>query len=225
MSPRPYIPQMKIQLSFQKALIDNIDRVASAPPVIECASVHKIFGDNAQALLRKSDGKVDARAFQDAGCIIGVNKSTIEVHRGERLVVMGLSGSGKSTLLRCISRLAEPPAGKIFIDGEDPTQMSGKQLIDLRRNKMGMIFQSFALLPHKTVLENIAFPLQVKGQSTASSIKRAMEMVELVSLGGRKNYYPRSCRVASGSASVLPGLWPSSRRSGFWTIRFRRWIR
>lgn len=190
------------------------DRVASTQPVIKCESVYKIFGDNAQSLMRSSGGVVDPRAFQDAGCIIGVNNASFEVHKGELLVVMGLSGSGKSTLLRCISRLTEPTAGKIFIDGEDLTAMSGKQLVNLRRNKMGMVFQSFALLPHKTVLENIAFPLQVKGQSTADSIKRAMEMVELVSLAGRENYYPRQLsggqqqRVGiARSLAVEPDIW------------------
>ena len=107
------------------------------------------------------------------------------------LVVMGLSGSGKSTLLRCISRLTDTTAGKIYIDGEDLLSLNSKELIELRRNKMGMVFQSFALLPHKTVLENIAFPLQVKGNSTSDSMKRAMEMVELVGLTGRENYFPR----------------------------------
>ena len=190
------------------------DRVASSQPVIKCQSVYKIFGDNAQALLRNSGGVVDAKVFQDVGCIIGVNNASFEVHKGELLVVMGLSGSGKSTLLRCISRLTEPTSGQIFIDGDDLTAMSGKQLVDLRRNKMGMVFQSFALLPHKTVLENIAFPLQVKGQSTAASIKRAMEMVELVSLGGRENYYPRQLsggqqqRVGiARSLAVEPDIW------------------
>jgi glycine betaine/proline transport system ATP-binding protein len=190
------------------------DRVASSQPVIKCESVYKIFGDNASALLRKSGGVVDPKVFQDAGCIIGVNSASFEVHKGELLVVMGLSGSGKSTLLRCISRLTEPTAGKIFIDSEDLTGMSGKQLVNLRRNKMGMVFQSFALLPHKTVLENIAFPLQVKGQSTAASIKRAMEMVVLVSLTGRENYYPRQLsggqqqRVGiARSLAVEPDIW------------------
>ena len=189
-------------------------RVAQSQPVIKCESVYKIFGDNALALMRKSDGVVDPKAFQDAGCIIGVNNASFEVHKGELLVVMGLSGSGKSTLLRCISRLTEPTAGKIFVNGEDLTAMSGQQLVNLRRNKMGMVFQSFALLPHKTVLENIAFPLQVKGQSTAASIKRAMEMVELVSLGGRENYYPRQLsggqqqRVGiARSLAVEPEIW------------------
>lgn len=187
---------------------------SSPQPVIKCEAVYKIFGDNAAALLRQAGGVVEAAAFQAAGCVIGVNKATFEVQKGELLVVMGLSGSGKSTLLRCIARLTEPTAGKIFIDGDDLTAMSGKQLVDLRRNKMGMVFQSFALLPHKTVLENIAFPLLIKGQSTADSIKRAMEMVELVSLGGRENYFPRQLsggqqqRVGiARSLAVEPDIW------------------
>ena len=190
------------------------DRAPSSQPVIKCEAVSKIFGDNAAAMMRSSSGVVEAAAFQAAGCIVGVNKATFEVQKGELLVVMGLSGSGKSTLLRCISRLTEPTAGKIFIDGEDLTAMSGKQLVDLRRNKMGMVFQSFALLPHKTVLENIAFPLLIKGQSTAAAIKRAMEMVELVSLKGRENYYPRQLsggqqqRVGiARSLAVEPDIW------------------
>ncbi len=190
------------------------DRVASSQPVIKCSAVYKIFGDNAAATMRSSGGVVNAKTFQEAGCIIGVNNASFVVHKGEFLVVMGLSGSGKSTLLRCISRLTEPTAGKIFIDGQDLTAMSGKQLVDLRRNKMGMVFQSFALLQHKTVLENIAFPLQIKGQSTAASIKRAMEMVELVSLGGRENYCPRQLsggqqqRVSiARSLAVEPDIW------------------
>ncbi|SVD88695.1 uncharacterized protein METZ01_LOCUS441549, partial [marine metagenome] len=115
--------------------------------VIKCESVYKIFGDNAKKMLQGSLGNVDAKTFQDEGCIVGVNNASFEVSKGELLVVMGLSGSGKSTLLRCISRLTDATAGKIYIDGEDLLAMSGKELIELRRNKMGMVFQSFALLP------------------------------------------------------------------------------
>ncbi|MCS5590270.1 MAG: ATP-binding cassette domain-containing protein, partial [Candidatus Thioglobus sp.] len=129
-------------------------------------------------------------------------------------VIMGLSGSGKSTLLRCISRLTDTTAGQIFIEGEDLLALSGKELIELRRNKMGMVFQSFALLPHKTVLENIAFPLQVKGNSTKDSMIRALEMVELVGLAGRENYFPRELsggqqqRVGiARSLAVEPDIW------------------
>jgi len=183
-------------------------------PVIKCRSVYKIFGENADRMLREANGNVDAKKFQDAGCVVGVNNASFEVYKGEILMIMGLSGSGKSTLLRCISRLTEATAGDIHIDGEDVVAMNSKQLIQLRRNKMGMVFQSFALLPHKTVLENIAFPLQVKGQSTADSMTRAKEMVDLTSLTGRENYFPRQLsggqqqRVGiARSLAVEPDIW------------------
>lgn len=184
------------------------------PPVIKCDSVYKIFGENTERMMRDSDGNVDVQKFQDAGCIFGVNNASFEVRKGELLVVMGLSGSGKSTLLRCISRLTATTAGRIFIDGEDLLAMSAKELIEIRRNKMGMVFQSFALLPHKTVLENIAFPLQMKGVSTQDSIERAASMVKLVGLGGRENYFPRQLsggqqqRVGiARSLAVEPDIW------------------
>ena len=127
---------------------------------------------------------------------------------------MGLSGSGKSTLLRCISRLTDATGGKIFIEGQNLLELDNKELIDLRRNKMGMVFQSFALLPHKTVVENIAFPLQIKGTNTKDSISRAMEMVKLVGLDGRENYFPRELsggqqqRVGiARSLAVEPDIW------------------
>ena len=183
-------------------------------PTISCSSVYKIFGNNAGKLLSENNGKVDAKKFQEAGCIVGVNDASFDVNKGEMLVVMGLSGSGKSTLLRCISRLTDATAGKILIDGEDICLMNSKQLIELRREKMGMVFQNFALLPHKTVLENIAFPLQVKGVTTENSIQKALEMVELVGLKGRENYFPRELsggqqqRVGiARSLAVEPDIW------------------
>ena len=182
--------------------------------VIKCDSVYKIFGTNAKKMLESSNGNVEAKVFQEAGCIVGVNNASFEVSKGEMLVVMGLSGSGKSTLLRCISRLTDATGGKIFIDGKDLLAMKNKELIELRRNKMGMVFQSFALLPHKTVLENIAFPLQVKGLKTQDSVKKAMDMVELVGLGGRENNFPRELsggqqqRVGiARSLAVEPDIW------------------
>jgi len=183
-------------------------------PIIRCASVYKIFGRNAKSLLTSAGGVIDPKVAYDAGCIVGVNDVSFEVGEGELLVIMGLSGSGKSTLLRCISRLTDATAGQIFIEGEDILTMSGKQLIELRRNKMGMVFQNFGLLPHKTVLENIAFPLQVKGSSTADSVNKAREMAELVSLNGRENYFPRELsggqqqRVGiARSLAVEPDIW------------------
>ena len=186
----------------------------SSDQVIKCESVYKIFGANAKRMLQNHSGNVDAAAFQKAGCIVGVNDASFEVSKGEMLVVMGLSGSGKSTLLRCISRLTEATAGRIFIEGQDLLTLNNKELIELRRNKMGMVFQSFALLPHKTVLENIAFPLQIKGVSINDSISKAMEMVRLVSLDGRENYFPRELsggqqqRVGiARSLAVEPDIW------------------
>jgi len=183
-------------------------------PVIKCENVYKIFGANAQKMLQDSNGNVDAKVFQENGCIVGVNNASFEVAKGEMLVVMGLSGSGKSTLLRCISRLTDATGGKIFIEGQDLLQLNNKDLIDLRRNKMGMVFQSFALLPHKTVVENIAFPLQIKGIKTEDSINKAMDMVKLVGLEGRENYFPRELsggqqqRVGiARSLAVEPDIW------------------
>ena len=133
--------------------------------VIKCEAVYKIFGVGAKKMLQDVSGNVDAKTFQEAGCIVGVNNASFEVSKGEMLVVMGLSGSGKSTLLRCISRLTDATAGKIYIEGQDLLSLKNKELIELRRNKMGMVFQSFALLPHKTVLENIAFPADKRSEN------------------------------------------------------------
>jgi len=186
----------------------------SAQPVIKCKAVYKIFGANAKKMLKDVSGNVDAKTFQEAGCIVGVNNASFEVSKGEMLVVMGLSGSGKSTLLRCISRLTDATAGTIYIEGQDLLSLKNKELIELRRNKMGMVFQSFALLPHKTVLENIAFPLQIKGMKTEDSISKAMEMVKLVGLEGRENYFSRELsggqqqRVGiARSLAVEPDIW------------------
>jgi len=188
--------------------------MASEQSVIKCESVYKIFGANAKEMLENANGNVDAKTFQEAGCIVGVNNASFDVSKGELLVIMGLSGSGKSTLLRCISRLTDATSGKIFIDGQDLLSLKNKELIELRRNKMGMVFQSFALLPHKTVLENIAFPLQIKGLKTQDSVSKAMDMVKLVGLDGRENYFPRELsggqqqRVGiARSLAVEPDVW------------------
>ncbi len=195
-------------------MTSQANTTTSDEPVIRCDSVYKIFGDDADSMMKSSNGVVDAAKFKEAGCIVGVNNASFEVKKGELLIIMGLSGSGKSTLLRCISRLTDATAGNIYIDGEDILKMNNKKLIELRRSKMGMVFQSFALLPHKTVLENIAFPLQVKGMSTKKSMLRAKEMVDLTSLTGRENYFPRELsggqqqRVGiARSLAIEPDIW------------------
>lgn len=197
-----------------RPLSPKCETLESKAAVISCQSVYKIFGKNAERLLAESDGSIDANFAQELDCVVGVNNATFDVYGGELLVIMGLSGSGKSTLLRCISRLTDATAGKIIVDGQDLMEMNNKQLIDLRRSKMGMVFQSFGLLPHKTVLENIAFPLQVKGMGTKASIQRAMDMVRLVSLESKENCFPRQLsggqqqRVGiARSLAIEPDIW------------------
>ena len=145
---------------------------------------------------------------------IALENFSFDIYQNDCIAILGKNGSGKSTLLRCISRLTDATGGKIYIEGQDLLAMNDKQLIELRRSKMGMVFQSFALLPHKTVLENIAFPLQIKGGETDDSIQKAMEMVELVGLKGRENYFPRELsggqqqRVGiARSLAVEPDIW------------------
>jgi glycine betaine/proline transport system ATP-binding protein len=127
---------------------------------------------------------------------------------------MGLSGSGKSTLVRCFSRLHEITGGTIEVEGQDIMTLSEKELIDLRRNKMGMVFQSFGLLPHRTVLENIAFPLEMRGQDRHTRRERALEVIKLVGLEGREDYFPRELsggqqqRVGiARSLAIEPDIW------------------
>ena len=130
------------------------------------------------------------------------------------LVIMGLSGSGKSTLLRCMSRLHDITGGTIKIDDQDIMALEEKELINLRRNKMGMVFQSFGLLPHRSVLENVAFPLEMRGQSKHDRRDRALEVIKLVGLEGREDYFPRELsggqqqRVGiARSLAIEPDIW------------------
>ena len=152
--------------------------------------------------------------FKDESHIIAVDNVSLEVHEGEILIIMGLSGSGKSTLVRCLSRLINSTSGEVTFEGENLLKMDSKDLIQLRRHKMGMVFQNFALLPHKTVLQNIAFPLQIRDNNIKGNIRRAREMIKLVSLDGRENYFPRELsggqqqRVGiARSLAVEPDVW------------------
>ena len=183
-------------------------------PVISAKNVWKLFGQNPEAYLRAMpDGHSYENIRQD-GYIAGVKDVSLDVKRGEMLVIMGLSGSGKSTLVRCFSRLHEITGGTIEIEGQDIGALSEKELIALRRSKMGMVFQSFGLLPHRTVLENVAFPLEMRGQDVHSRRARAMEVIELVGLQGREEYFPRELsggqqqRVGiARSLAIEPDIW------------------
>ncbi len=200
--------------NLEPAVFLESENATNTDVAVRCESVFKIFGRNSDKLLKENTGYIDKETAEAHDCIVGVNNASFEVFEGELLVIMGLSGSGKSTLLRCISRLTDASAGKIIVDGQDLLSMNSKKLIELRRNKMGMVFQDFGLLPHKTVLENIAFPLQIKGKSTKDSIKRAMDMIGLVGLESRENYFPRQLsggqqqRVGiARSLAIEPDIW------------------
>jgi len=181
---------------------------------IVCRNVWKLYGPAPEKFLASHDGEPDLATIKENGYIPAVRNASLEVNEGELVVLMGLSGSGKSTLVRCMSRLIEPTAGEIDFDGEDLRAASERELVELRRHKMGMVFQHFALFPHRTVLENVAFPLEVQGVDLASRNARALEIIDLVGLHGRGNYYPRELsggqqqRVGIGrSLAVEPDVW------------------
>ena len=188
--------------------------MTASAPVISCKNVWKIFGADPEGYLAKMPEGHSFDQIREDGYIAGVKDVSIEVSRGEMLVIMGLSGSGKSTLVRCFSRLHEITGGTIEVEGQDIMTLSEKELIDLRRNKMGMVFQSFGLLPHRTVLENIAFPLEMRGQDRHTRRKRALEVIKLVGLEGREDYFPRELsggqqqRVGiARSLAIEPDIW------------------
>jgi glycine betaine/proline transport system ATP-binding protein len=187
---------------------------AKRPVKLSCRNLWKVFGGGAEDFMRRNKGAASAQALAEARLIGAVRQAQIDVHEGEIFIVMGLSGSGKSTLLRCLSRLIEPTYGEVHFDGRDLLKASEAQLIDIRRHKMGMVFQHFALLPHLTVLENVAFPLSVQGVAKAQQTKRAMAMIDLVGLKGREHHYPRELsggqqqRVGiARSLAVEPEIW------------------
>ena len=155
-----------------------------------CRNVWKLYGPDAGAFLNKHPDPDDA-TLREAAMIGAVRAADVEIREGEIFVIMGLSGSGKSTLVRCLSRLVEPTGGQIEFDGEDLLAMSAAQLTQLRRRKIGMVFQNFALLPHLSVLQNVAFPLDVQGVDRRTREARANEMIETVGLKGREDYFPR----------------------------------
>jgi glycine betaine/proline transport system ATP-binding protein len=194
-----------------------VPRDASGPASaakISCNGVWKLFGEKAADVYAAHGGKPDSKALQSAGIIGAVQDASFAIGEGEIFVIMGLSGSGKSTLLRCMSRLIEPTAGEIIFENRDLLKATEKELTEIRRHKMGMVFQHFALLPHLTVLANVAFPLEIQGIDKRTCERRALEVIELVGLKGRERYYPRALsggqqqRVGiARSLAVEPNIW------------------
>jgi len=171
--------------------IENEPSDAGESIKIRLQNVFKIFGDDtkrAMDLVRA--GKSKAEIHASTGSMIGVENATFDIKAGEIFVIMGLSGSGKSTLLRLLNRLIEPTAGSIVVDGKDITSMSRAELIELRRRDMSMVFQSFALLPNRTVLSNAAFGLEVAGVGLAERSEKALNALEAVGLRDYANSKP-----------------------------------
>ena len=168
--------------------VANVD---TSDTVIELASVWKIFGDRAHDALRaiQSGGMTKAQVLEEFNAVVGVADVSLEVQRGEIFCIMGLSGSGKSTLVRHFNRLLEPTSGRILIEGTDVMALGQRELETFRNNKIGMVFQNFALLPHRSVIDNVAMPLEIKKVSKYDRQIKAAEMLEIVELGAWGNKY------------------------------------
>lgn len=181
---------------------------------IECRDMWKVFGHDPEAFMQRHNGSPTSENFKEEGYIGAVRDVSFDVHGGEILIIMGLSGSGKSTVIRCITRLNDPTAGTIMFEGKDLLAADEKELIEIRRHKMGMVFQNFGLLPHRDVMSNVAFPLEVQGIDRREREQKAREMIDLVGLGGRESYFPRELsggqqqRVGiARSLAVEPDVW------------------
>jgi glycine betaine/proline transport system ATP-binding protein len=165
--------------------------INTAPPKIACRNVYKIFGpqpERARDLV--AQGRTKAEIFEETGMTVGVCDATLDIAEGEIFVVMGLSGSGKSTLVRLLNRLIDPTFGTIEVAGTNIVDMSTKDLIELRRRRLAMVFQSFALLPHRTVLDNAAFGMEVAGMDRETRYARAAEALKTVGLAANLESFP-----------------------------------
>lgn len=173
--------------------------------MIAVAGLWKVFGTGAtRAAMGLAAGGASRQEIQAAtGQIIAVRDLSFDVRRGETFVVMGLSGSGKSTLVRCLSRLIEPTAGTVGIDGVDVTTMSTDDLRNLRRSKMSMVFQHFGLFPHRRIVDNVAYGLEVQGVAKARRRERALAVLDTVGLGSWAQHYPQQL---SGGMQQRVGL-------------------
>jgi glycine betaine/proline transport system ATP-binding protein len=169
----------------------RVETGGSADPALKVEGLWKIFGNRSEKIIGTPDADLSRKELQEkTGCVMAVKDVSFDVAPGEVFVVMGLSGSGKSTLVRLITRLIEPTAGKVMLYGDDITAMSDKNLLETRRRKVSMVFQHFGLLPHRRVIDNIAFGLEVRGEAKSDRRNRAQEMVDLVGLSGYENNFP-----------------------------------
>ena len=155
---------------------------------IEIKDLYLVFGNEKQKALKMlKEGKTKSEILKATGCTVAVKDANLSINEGEIFVIMGLSGSGKSTLLRCINRLIRPTSGEVIINGTDIAKVSDKELLQIRRKELAMVFQNFGLLPHRSVLHNIAFGLELQGVKKGEREQKAMESMQLVGLKGYEN--------------------------------------
>ncbi|XRJ15742.1 glycine/proline betaine ABC transporter ATP-binding protein OpuAA [Bacillus velezensis] len=165
--------------------------VDEKPIKIKVENVSKVFGKQTKkAIQMLSSGKNKKEILKATGSTVGVNQANFDVYDGEIFVIMGLSGSGKSTLVRLLNRLIEPTAGNIYIDGDMITNMSKDQLREVRRKKISMVFQKFALFPHRTILENTEYGLELQGVDKKEREQKALDSLKLVGLEGFEHQFP-----------------------------------
>ncbi len=171
---------------------------------VELHHIWKIFGPNPQYVLEQmTDGNSRAEVLSDTGHVLAVRDVSFQVAEGEIFVVMGLSGSGKSTLVRCLSRLIEPTAGKVMINGTDVTAMNEHDLRELRRHTVTMVFQRFGLFPHRRIIDNVGYGLEIQGMEQNERRQKSKQILELVGLKGWENHYPHEL---SGGMQQRVGL-------------------
>ena len=158
---------------------------------IEIKNVYKIFGDQPSKVLPMvQDGATKEEVLEKTGHTVGLDNVTLSIEEGETFVCMGLSGSGKSTLIRHINRLIDPTHGEVIVNGTNVIDLNENQLIDFRKNEMSMVFQRFGLFPHKTVIQNVAYGLEIQGKKLEERNEIAMQQIEAVGLLGFENQYP-----------------------------------
>ena len=198
-------------------MVENKDNKGQVK--LSCRNIWKIYGDAPARFFTGTNGVVDdpkglSQQIATQNHIVANADVSFDVHVGEIFVIMGLSGSGKSTIVRCLSRLVEPTAGEIILDGEDLLKKTSEELTEVRRHKMGMVFQSFGLMPHLNVIDNIAFPLKLQGIAERERYAQAERVIALVGLEGREANFPNELsggqqqRVGiARSLAVEPEVW------------------
>lgn len=187
-----------------RAVVTDGSTRAATDPMISVRGLWKVYGHKAERVVGSPEADLPRRELEaTTGCVVAMRDIDLDVAPGECFVVMGLSGSGKSTLVRCLTRLIEPTAGTVTIGGVDVTRADDEQLLEIRRHKVSMVFQHFGLLPHRTLVDNVAFGLELQGTSKEARRFAAAKTLELVGLHGMGGYKPHQL---SGGQQQRVGL-------------------